>query len=54
MNRENGPASYIWIGGVWENNWLKFKTSQKVPIVLEESMEQTSNLNEAKPKDHNT
>ena len=27
----------------FENNWLKFKTSQKLPIILAEFVEYTSN-----------
>ena len=36
-----------------KNNWLKFKTSGKLPIILEESVEYISlKVNEEKPKDH--
>ena len=45
LNNEWGEPtlSYGWTGWVWENNGLKLKTPSKSPIVLEESIECTSN-----------
>ena len=36
----------------WRNNQLKFKTTEKLPIVLEEFMEYTP-INKEKPEDVN-
>jgi len=45
-------ATYRWTGWILENNRLKFGTSGKLPLILEESMNLIQ-VNKEQLKDHN-
>ena len=53
--REEPTTSYRWTGLSLRSNWLKFKTSGRLPIVWEECREYTSRVIKIeKSKDHPT